>query len=88
MESNIKLLQFQPKQKDILSEEEIMKIFVGLLRLIQKTADFNACEKVKKNIDSMKKQIEELNRELRKRTSQVEELLNLNDDLIKQINLK
>ena len=88
MERNIKILKFQQKQKEILSEDEIIKIFVGLVRLVQKSADYNAAEKIKNNINGMQQKLEETNQELKKRTIQVEELLKLNNDLIQQLNSK
>lgn len=88
MERNIKILKFQKKQKEILSEDEIIKIFVGLVRLVQKSADYNAAEKIKNNINGMQQKLEETNQELKKRTIQVEELLKLNNDLIQQLNSK
>lgn len=88
MKKDIKILKFEPKQKDILSNEEIMKVFGGLIRLIQKSAEFNAGEKVKTQIDYYNKRLNETTLELNKRTGQVNELLKLNEDLIKQLNGK
>ena len=65
-----------------------MKVFGGLIRLIQKSAEFNAGEKVKTQIDYYNKRLNETTLELNKRTGQVNELLKLNEDLIKQLNGK
>ena len=88
MKKEIKILKFESKQKDILTNDEIMKVFGGLMRLIQRSAEFSACEKVKSQIDYYSKRLNETMVELNKRTGQVNELLKLNEDLIKQLNEK
>ena len=88
MKKDIKIIKFEPKQKDILTNEEIMKVFSGLIRLIQKSAEFSAGEKVKTQIDYYNKRLNETTLELNKRTGQVNELLKLNEDLLKQLNGK
>ena len=88
MKKDIKIIKFEPKQKDILTNEEIMKVFSGLIRLIQKSAEFSAGEKVKTQIDYYNKRLNETTLELNKRIGQVNELLKLNEDLLKQLNGK
>lgn len=74
----VKILRFEQKQKDVLSTDEIMKIFGGLVRLIQRTAEYNACEKVKERIKSY-------NNEILKKNKQIEELLKLNSELVDRL---
>lgn len=88
MEKEIKILKFQPKQKDVLSQEEILKVFGGLVRLVQKSAELSAFEKSKKQIEYYTKKLNETTFELNKRNKQVEELLDLNNQLISQIQSK
>ena len=80
-----KILKFEAKPKEILSNEEIMKVFSGLIRLIQKSAEYSAGEKVKSQMDYYNKRLNETTVELNKRTGQVNELLKLNEDLIRQL---
>lgn len=84
----IKILKFEPKQKEVLTNDEIMKVFGGLIRLIQKSAEFNAGEKVKSQIVYYDKKLNETTLELNKRTNQLEALLRLNEELINQLNMK
>ena len=80
-----KVLKFEAKPKEILSSDEIMKIFSGLIKLIQKSAEYSAGEKVKLQLNYYDKKLNETTSELNKRTCQVNELLKLNEDLIKQL---
>lgn len=88
MEKDVKILKFQPKQKDVLTQDEIIKVFGGLVRLIQKSAELSALEKVKNKIDGYEQKINKTTAELNKRNRQVEDLLKLNDELIMQLNAK
>ena len=83
--SEIKILKFETKPKELLSTEEIMKVFSGLIRLIQKSAEFKANEKMKTQIELCNKRFDEAKTELNKRTYQVNELLKLNEELIRQL---
>lgn len=86
MGKDIKILKFQTKQKELLTEEEIIKVFSGLVRLIQKSAEYNAFEKAKSKIDYYVQKYNQVVNELNKRNNQVEELLDLNNSLIAKLN--
>ena len=88
MGKDIKILKFQPKQKELLSNDEIMKVFVGLMKLIQKSADYNAMEKSKAQVKYYNERLNETMLELNKRNHQIEELLKLNDELISKLSCK
>lgn len=82
MKKSAKILKFQPKQKELLSNDEIMKVFSGLVKLIQKTAEYNAAEKAKAKVDYYNERLSQTTIELNKRNKQIDELLKLNDELI------
>lgn len=86
MGKDAKILRFQPKQKDLLSQEEIMNVFAGLVRLVYKSAEYSAYEKAKLKIDYYNQKLNETLIELNKRNKQVEELLELNENLISSLN--
>jgi len=88
MEKNVKILKFQAKEKELLSQEEILKVFSGLVRLVQKSAEYTAFEKAKSKIDYYSQKYNEVVVELNKRNKQVEELLELNESLIVSLNQK
>ena len=75
-----KILKFQYKPSEILTTEEIMKVFSGLVRLIQKSAEYSATAKTDYYISKLNETTAELN----KRNRQVEELLKLNEELLKK----
>lgn len=79
-----KILKFEPKPRELLTDSEIMKVFGGLVRLIQKSAEYNATKKVESQLDYYVRRLNEVTCELNKRVSQVDELLKLNDELIRQ----
>ena len=81
-----KILKFQPKQSELLTQNEIMKVFSGLVRLIQKSAEYNAQQKVKTQLDYYKQKLSETIVELNKRNNQLEELLKVNDELLVALN--
>jgi hypothetical protein len=83
--NNAKIIKFEQKHKEILSNDEIMKVFGGLVRLVQKSAEYNAVEKVRCQFDYYIKRLNETTAELNKRNNQVNELLKLNEDLIRQL---
>ena len=83
---NNKIIQFQPKQSELLSQSEIMKVFSGLVRLIQKSADYNAQQKMKAQLEYYKQKLNETIIELNKRNNQIEELLKVNDELLVALN--
>jgi len=85
---DINILKFQPKPKEILTNDEIDKVFAGLVRLIQKSAEYNAYEKAKSKINYYNKRLNETMIELNKRNLQIEELLKLNEELISKLNDK
>lgn len=80
-----KILKFETKPKEILTDEEIMKVFGGLVRLIQKSAEYNAKEKVKMQMEYYNKKLNETTIELNKRSNQVDNLLKLNEELITRL---
>jgi len=88
MSKSVKILKFQPKQKEVLSQEEIIKVFGGLVRLIQKSAELTAFEKAKNRFNYYEERLNKTTAELNKRNKQVEELLKLNEELIIQLNSK
>ena len=88
MEKDIKILKFQQKHKEVLSQDEIIKVFGGLIKLVQKTAEFNAIERVKSRIDYYEQKLNKTAVELNKRNKQIEELLDLNNQLIEQLQAK
>ena len=83
--NNVKIIKFEQRNKEVLSNDEIMKVFGGLVRLIQKSAEYNAFEKVRCKFDYYIKRLNETTAELNKRNNQVDELLKLNEDLIRQL---
>ncbi len=84
--SEIKIMKFKKNQEELLSDDEIVKIFMGLMRLMKKSAEYTALKSVENKIKSDANKIEELNLKLKKRDDQLIELLKLNDDLIKKHN--
>lgn len=86
MEKEVKILKFNKKADDLLTDDEIMKVFMGLLRLMKKSAEYNALKSVEKKIKSDAKKISDLNTKLEKRTIQLEKVLRLNDELLNKIN--
>ena len=88
MEKDVKILKFQSKQKEALSQEEIVKVFGGLVRLVQKTAELNAFEKAKTRLDYYEQKLSKTTNELNKRNKQLEELLKINEQLILELNAK
>lgn len=87
MENNeVNILKFEPKQKQVLNNDEIMKVFLGLMRLISKNAEYEAIEKVKLKLDNYRSKLNKVTKELKKRTLQVEQLLELNENLLATIN--
>ena len=81
----IKILKFETKPKEVLTDEEVMKVFGGLVRLIQKSAEYNAKEKVKTQMEYYNKKLNETTVELKKRCRQVDNLLKLNEELINRL---
>ena len=85
MEKDIKILKFNKKSEDLLTDDEIVKIFMGLLRLMKKSAEYSAIKSVEQKIKNDAKKINDLNVKLEKRTKQLEKLLKLNDELASKI---
>lgn len=85
MEKDVKILKFNKKSDDLLTDDEIMKIFMGLLRLMKKSAEYSAIKSVEQKIKNDAKKINDLNEKLAKRTKQLEKLLKLNDELASKI---
>ena len=83
---NNKILKFQPKHTELLTQSEIIKVFSGLVRLVQKSADYNAQQKVKTQVEYYKQKLSETILELNKRNNQLEELLKVNDELLTALN--
>lgn len=81
MKNNVKILKFQKKNDDLISDEEIMKIFNGLFRLIKKSAEYSAFKAVEKKIKTDAEKIKSLNEKLSRRDKQLEQLLKLNENL-------
>ena len=82
---DVNIIKFEPKQKSVLSQEEIMKVFAGLVRLIQKSAEYTAMEKLKSKLEYYIERLNQTTLELNKRNKQLNELLELNESLIAQI---
>ena len=85
MEKDVKILKFNKKSEDLLTDDEIVKIFMGLLRLMKKSAEYSAIKSVEQKIKNDAKKISDLNVKLEKRTKQLEKLLKLNDELASKI---
>lgn len=85
MEKDVKILKFNKKSEDLLTDDEIVKIFMGLLRLMKKSAEYSAIKSVEQKIKNDAKRINDLNVKLEKRTKQLEKLLKLNDELASKI---
>ncbi len=85
MEKDVKILKFNKKSEDLLTDDEIVKIFMGLLRLMKKSAEYSAIKSVEQKIKNDAKKINDLNVKLEKRTKQLEKLLKLNDELASKI---
>lgn len=85
MEKDVKILKFNKKSEDLLTDDEIVKIFMGLLRLMKKSAEYSAIKSVEQKIKNDAKKINDLNVKLEKRTKQLEKLLKLNDELTSKI---
>lgn len=81
MKNNVKILKFQKKNDDLISDDEIMKIFNGLFRLIKKSAEYSAFKAVEKKIKTDAEKIKALNEKLSRRDKQLEQLLKLNENL-------
>lgn len=81
MKNNVKILKFQKKNDDLISDDEIMKIFNGLFRLIKKSAEYSAFKAVEKKIKNDAEKIKALNEKLSRRDKQLEQLLKLNENL-------
>lgn len=81
MKNNVKILKFQKKNDDLISDDEIMKIFNGLFRLIKKSAEYSAFKTVEKKIKTDAEKIKALNEKLSRRDKQLEQLLKLNENL-------
>lgn len=79
MKEEIKILKLEPKKQDLLSEDEITKIFLGLMGLMKKSAEYSAIKKVERIIKTKSDKIDELNKVLEKRTKQLETLLELGE---------
>ncbi len=85
MEKDVKILKFNKKSEDLLTDDEIVKIFMGLFRLMKKSAEYSAIKSVEQKIKNDAKKINDLNVKLEKRTKQLEKLLKLNDELASKI---
>lgn len=85
MEKDVKILKFNKKSEDLLTDDEVVKIFMGLLRLMKKSAEYSAIKSVEQKIKNDAKKINDLNVKLEKRTKQLEKLLKLNDELASKI---
>ncbi len=85
MEKDVKILKFNKKSEDLLTDDEIVKIFMGLLRLMKKSAEYSAIKSVEQKIKNDANKINDLNVKLEKRTKQLEKLLKLNDELASKI---
>lgn len=85
MEKDVKILKFNKKSEDLLTDDEIVKIFMGLLRLMKKSAEYSAIKSVEQKIKNDAKKINDLNVKLEKRTKELEKLLKLNDELASKI---
>lgn len=85
MKKDVKILKFNKKSEDLLTDDEIVKIFMGLLRLMKKSAEYSAIKSVEQKIKNDAKKINDLNVKLEKRTKQLEKLLKLNDELASKI---
>ena len=59
--TRIKVLQFKP-QVDLVSDEDIMDLFMGLVRLIKRNAELEVEERYLDKIKSMTRKIESLSR--------------------------
>lgn len=81
MKNNVKILKFQKKNDDLISDDEIMKIFNGLFRLIKKSAEYSAFKAVEKKLKTDAEKIKALNEKLSRRDKQLEQLLKLNENL-------
>lgn len=79
-----RILKFEAPSKEILTTDEIMKVFSGLVRLIQKSAEYNAEIRVKEQTNYFLEKLNKTTLELNKRTRQLEEVLKLNEELIKK----
>lgn len=79
MKEETKILKLEPKRQDLLSEDEITKIFLGLMGLMKKSAEYSAIKKVEQIIKKKSDKIDELSRVLEKRTKQLETLLKLGE---------
>lgn len=88
MKKNCKILKFEAKEKELMTNDEIMKVFLGLIRLVQKSAEYTAFEKVQTKLNYYEKRLNEVTIELNKKNKQLDEILKLNDDLISEINKK
>jgi len=84
----VKILKFNKKREDLLSDDEVVKIFMGLFRLMKKSAEYTAIKSVETKLKSDAKKIRELDEKLTRRTIQVEQLLKLNQELTEQLKLQ
>lgn len=55
-----KVLKLNKKQNDLINEEDIMHLFLGLVKLVKKNAQYEANKTVVKQINELKNQIESL----------------------------
>jgi len=85
---NNKIIKFQPKQSELLTQSEILKVFSGLVRLVQKSAQYNAEQKVKTQVEYYKQKLNETIIELNKKNNQLKELLEVNEELLMALNNK
>ena len=88
MKESVKILKFNKKPDDLLSDDEVMKIFMGLFRLMKKSAEYTAIKSVESKLKSDARKIRELDAKVAKRTNPVEQLLKLNQELTAQLKLQ
>lgn len=81
MEKGIKILKFERKKEELLSEDDITKIFMGLMGLMRKSAEYTALKSVEKKLKSDSEKINCLTKKLELRSKQLEEVLKINEEL-------
>lgn len=85
MEKGIKILKFEKKKEELLSEDDITKIFMGLMGLMKKSAEYMALKTVEKKLKSDSEKISDLTKKLELRSKQLEEVLKINEELKERI---
>ena len=78
------ILTFEKKSRELLNDEEILKLFMGFLRLMKKSALYDAELKCREKLNYYSNKLNETVLELNKRSQQVKELLEVNETLIRK----